>query len=83
MGSHVPVQLLDLFRRVALAEVDGDATNLLRLLKTFRNTVDDVHGRCATQNSGVGRHQTHGACAKDGDRFTRAEPRELDAMPAL
>ena len=75
--------LLYLFSRIALAKVDGDAADLLRLLKTLRYTVDDVDLGCATQHGRVGSHETNGASTEDGDGLARLETGELDTMPAL
>ena len=63
--------VLDLLSRIAFGEVDGYATNVLGLLKTLCDTVDNINSRRAAQFSRVRSHQTNGASTKDGDRFAR------------
>jgi hypothetical protein len=75
--------LLDLLSGITLAEVNGDAADLLRLLETLGNTVDNVHLRGAAEDGRVRGHETDGASPKHGDRLSRLEARELDTMPAL
>ena len=75
--------LLDLFSRVALAEVDGDATDLFGLAETLGDAINDVYLGRATKNSGVCCHETHRARTKDGDRLARLESGELDTVPTL
>ena len=75
--------LLDLLSRIALAEVDGDATDLLGLLKALGYTVDDVDLGCATKYGRVRGHETDGTSTEDGDGLSGLEAGELDAVPAL
>lgn len=74
---------LDLLSGVAGAEVDGNATNLLCLLETLRNTVDDVNFRGPAKDSRVGCHQSDGSCTEDGDRLAGLEAGKLDSVPSL
>src|SRR5579884_290005 len=72
--------LADLLDRISFAEVNGNGSNILRLLEALRHAVNHVDFGSATNKTTIGGHQANRSRAEDRHRFARRDLRQFRAV---